>query len=754
MFKKILIALTVLLLPIQVSAETKSKTSTEQPPNLKETNEMGMKYSSSQYTKPETASVNPSGQSNSFEGFEKVAENNGAILYVNKKSLAIKVQDKETNYVWNSGLDQPKNYRINKMWEQMIQSAITVEFTDRKGKLRTESILTNSSRPKVKFTKNGFSADVYMNQSKIQFRLVVELTKDGLAIFIPDKSIEESKRTKLISMKVYPFFGAVNQNDMNGYMFLPDGSGALVRYEKSGKKADSPFVGAIYGNDEAFKKTQKMNEKVVPVQQIKMPVFGAVHGVKQNAFLTVIENGAAYGDIVAYPAGVSTDFNWISSQFHYRYEYYQPTSKSMNGINVYQKKPNKFDIKLRYMFLKNDDADYVGMAKRYQKYLVETDQLKKLADKTEVRLEFLGGEVKKGLLWDSVIPMTEINRIPQFTSELKKNDVNQMFVIYKGWSKGGLTGTLPSKFPFEKKLGSTDDVKETTASLKKSHIPIYFYTDYTKAYEGANGFSGSKEVAKKISSEIVSLQEGEKKVYYLSPWKSLEMAKEDIPQYKEEGINNLAIDSSGYKLFSDYSKAHASRRVDTIETYQKLFHQLKDKMGNIALYQPNVYALDSIDRYLDMPMYSSNYVFTTDTVPFFQIVLKGYLPYYAPFSNFNADPEEQVLRMIEYGAYPSFLLTDQPSHLLVKTPSKDVYTSEFSIWKEEIVNEYKLVKQSLGEVEGATIVDREVPKAGVVKTTYSNGKMIVVNYSDTDFNVDGTKVAAKNFAVIERGKQQ
>ncbi|WP_413303270.1 DUF5696 domain-containing protein [Bacillus sp. 1P10SD] len=754
MFKKILIALSIMLLPIHVLAETTSKTSTEQPPSLNETNEMGMKYNSSQYTKPEVATVNPYVQSNSFEGFEKAAENNEAILYVNKKSLAIKVQDKQTNHIWNSGLDQPKNYRINKMWEQMIQSAITVEYTDHKGKLRSESILTNSSRPKVKLTKNGFSADVYMNQSKIQFRLVVELTKDGLAVFIPNERIEESKRTKLISMKVYPFFGAVNQNDVNGYMFLPDGSGALIRYEKSGKKADSPFVGAIYGSDDSFKKTQKINDKVVPVHQIKMPVFGAVQGVKQNAFLTVMEEGAAYGDIVAYPAGVSTDFNWISSQYHYRYEYYQPTSKSMNGINVYQKEPNKFDIKLRYMFLKNADADYVGMAKRYQKYLVETDQLKKQDDKTQVRLEFLGGEVKKGLLWNSVIPMTEINRIPQFTSELKKNDVNQMFVIYKGWSKGGLTGTLPSKFPFEKKLGSTSDVKETTATLKKNHIPLYFYTDYTKAYEGARGFSGSKEVAKKISSEIISYQEGEKKVYYLSPWKSLEMAKEDINQYKDEGIANLAIDSSGYTLFSDYSKTHASKRVDTINTYQKLFHHLNDKMGNIALYQPNVYAWESIDRYLDIPMYSSNYVFATDTVPFIQIVLKGFLPYYAPFSNFNADPEEQVLRMIEYGAYPSFLLTDQPSHLLAKTPSKDVYTSEFSIWKDEIIDQYKKVKESLGQVEGATIVGREVPKAGVVKITYSNGKIIVVNYSDAAFSIDGIEVATKNFAVIEGGEQQ
>ena len=49
--------------------------------------------------------------------------------------------------------------------------------------------------------------------------------------------------------------------------------------------------------------------------------------------------------------------------------------------------------------------------------------------------------------------MTKINRIPDFTKELQENGVENMFVIYKGWSDGGLTGSLPGKFPFEKSLG-------------------------------------------------------------------------------------------------------------------------------------------------------------------------------------------------------------------------------------------------------------------------------------------------------------
>jgi Family of unknown function (DUF5696) len=747
-YKKLLIVLTLLLLPITALAAQNDKK--EQPPAVKENSQNLMKYDASSFTKPEKESE-PIKQEVSFKGFEKAAENENLVLYVNEESLAVKIQDKKTKYVWNSGLDHPDKYRLNKTWEQMAQSAITIDYTDRRGKVKQESITSNDSRPKVEITENGFNAKVYVNQAKIEFQLNVELDDDSLVVSIPQESLKESKYTRLISMKVYPFLGAVNENDVSGYMFIPDGSGALVRYDKSSKTADAPFMGAIYGTDDAYRKTEKRDEKVSPVQQIKMPVFGAVHGVKQNAFLTVVEEGYSYGDIVAYPAGVSTDFNWISSQFHYRHEYYQPTSKKMKGINVFQKSANPFNIKLRYMFLQKENADYVGMASRYQEYLTETKQLKKQKDQTGVRLEFLGGEIKEGILWDSVLPMTKISRIPELTNELK-NEVENMFVVYKGWSEGGLTGTLPARFPVEGKLGSKGEVQDAIAALKKNDVPIYFHTDYTKAYEGASGFSGSKDVAKKASSETISHSENENTVFYLSPEKAQAAAKKDVEEYKDYNISNLAVDTSGYTLFSDYSKEASSYRDETIKTYKKMFGSLNTKLGNVALYEPNTYLWNTADRYLDIPMYSSNYVYETDTVPFMQIVLKGYMPYYAPFSNFHSDPKDQVLRMIEYGAYPSFLLTDEPSHLLVKTPSKDVYTSEFKIWKDEIVDQYKKVKASLGEVEGERIENRNVPQTGVVEVTYSNGKAIIVNYTDETYTSNGIEVEAKNFAVVEKGE--
>lgn len=753
MFKKMIIAVVLLLLPLHAIADSTSLLEPETTPETMIDSNSGMKYGSAQYTRTEPKDKEPVKQTTSFEGFNKVAENENLALYVDEKSLALKIENKQTGYVWDSGLDATKEYRLNKTWKEFAQSAITIDYLDRKGKLKTESILTNDTRPKIKKEEQGFTATINLFQAKISFDLQVGLSKDGITVTIPDEKIKEGKKTKLVSMKVYPFLGAVNEDEIEGYMFIPDGSGALVRYEKSSKKANSPFIGSIFGPDNGYRNFSS-NIYVNPVQEIKAPVFGAVHGVKQNGFVSIIEKGQEYGEIVAYPAGVSTDLNWVHSQYNYRYEYYQPTSKTMNGINVYQKERNSFDINLHYMFLSGENADYVGMAKRYQQYLVDNGMLDKKKDKADIRLEFLGGEVKKGLIWDSVIPMTKVEEIPGFVEELKNSGVEDQFVVYKGWSKGGLTGTLPKKFPFEKKLGSQSDLKDAVNLLKKKDVPMYFYTDYTKAYEGTKGFSGSKDVAKKISSETISFKDKDLNAFYLSPWMSLEMAKEDIEDYSDYNIKNLALDSTGSIMFSDYSKGNKSTRIETRETYSQVFEVLSRHVGGLALYEPNSYALTATDRYLDIPMYSSNYVFETDTVPFLQIVLKGYIPYYAPFSNFYSDPEDEVLRMIEFGAYPSFLLTSEPSRLLAKTASKEVYTSEYSIWKDDVVEQYSLIKETLDQVKGEAIVSRNIPLLGVSEVTYTNGVKIIVNYTSKPYSSQGIEVPAKGFAVTnEEGAQ-
>ena len=710
-----------------------------------------LRYASNQFTQPDYVS-DPIEIDTSLEGFEKMAENDLIELYVEEESLALKVVDQRTGYIWNSSLDDIEDFNLNDTWQLLANSAMTIDYLDEKSNVKTMSLLGNAEKPTIEKVDNGFKATIDFSEIDITVQLQVRLIDNELEIHIPHSELHESEQ-KIVSLKVYPFLGAVHQDEIEGYMFVPDGSGALMRFQSVSKGATDAFNGAVYGKDEGFRRNpEEIDNRILPNQDITIPVYGMVHGIKQNGIFTEIESGEDYSEILAYPAGVSTDFNWMTSEYHYRHRYFQPTSQEMSGYNTYQSDMNVFDITEKITFLANDEADYIGMAQTYQQSLIEKGMLKKGSDQVDVRLEFLGSEVKKGLLWNSVYEMTRVQEIPSYIEQLQKQNVNTMHVVYRGWSEGGLTGTLPNKFPVEKRLGTQADFREVNDQLQSKDIPIYYYTDYTKAYENAAGFSGRSDVARKVNSETIVKNLENNRYYYLSPFKSLEIAKKDIEKYKENDISHLAIDSSASVLFSDFNK-ETSSRIDVKETYQAMLEMLDNGVGSLALYKPNDYMWRFTERYLDIPMHSSNYSFVTDTVPFLQIVLKGYMPYYGSFSNFQPNSVDDVLRMIEYGVYPSFYLTSEPSHQLVQSPSKDVYTSQFSDWEDVIVEQYALIEGSLGQVEGETIVDRIVHDRGVVEVQYSNNKSIIINYKNETVEIDTVEISAKGFKVVDRGEQ-
>jgi hypothetical protein len=136
-------------------------------------------------------------------------------------------------------------------------------------------------------------------------------------------------------------------------------------------------------------------------------------------------------------------------------------------------------------------------------------------------------------------------------------------------------------------------------------------------------------------------------------------------------------------------------------------------------------------------VYGTQYLIETDTVPFLQIVLQGQMEMYAPYSNFSFYSTGDVLRMIDYNVYPSFVLTEEPAYLLTDTLSRNYYSTEYELYKDLIQDIYENVNDALSNVINADWVSREVVEPGVVVNTYSNGVEIVINYSDLPVEYEG-----------------
>ena len=120
---------------------------------------------------------------------------------------------------------------------------------------------------------------------------------------------------------------------------------------------------------------------------------------------------------------------------------------------------------------------------------------------------------------------------------------------------------------------------------------------------------------------------------------------------------------------------------------------------------------------------------------------------YAPYTNFNANHDTYMLNMIEYGVYPSFILTYEPSSLLQLTNSSDLYSTYYEEYIDQIVEYDAIFSELHSKIKGATIEDH-YRNGNFVEVTYSNGVKVIVNYGDSAVEYDGVVVKAMDFEVI------
>lgn len=681
------------------------------------------------------------------ESFELISENDLFQLYADQATLAFKVVDKRNDYIWHSNLDekQPTD-RLNKTWTAFAMSGISIDFLDMKLN-STRASITNADHTIV-FNKSdqGFEAVLTFTEPNISMSVMVSLNENGVSVEIPSSSIKEEKpEFRLERLYVYPFFGATRVNSTPGYMFIPDGSGSLIRFTET-TKAKNQFYGRYYGTDLGMIGFLPYDPFVNSAYEMSIPVIGMSHGEKENAYITIVEKGASYGEFRAHPAGIITNFNFIYNSFIYNESYFQATSRSGDGVTALQPATNKFDVKIQYRFLAGEDSDYVGMAKSYQKYLVEKGDLNKVAFQNNdigIRLEFLAGDYEHVLLWNQMVPMTTVSQMSEI---LKGLAIKNPEVVYYGWQPLGSSRMPPRSFKLDKSLGSKAQLTTVMQEIQSSGGHFYLYLDPVAAFRDEPGYSARSDVAMSImNANIVSYNRN--LVNFVRNINSLKNFYTSLSKSVFSDLKaGLALDGIGKNLYSDYKSGHFINREDTIQQYQAL---LAENSGDTAFYNPNDYLFRYMRAYFDIPITDSGYIYTTDTVPFLQIVFAGYVPVYGTALNFSSNFQDDLLRHVDFGVYPSFFLTNEPTAKILNTKANWIYSSSYAQWKEEVERTYQWINSLLGPVKGQEIVARDELARNVFATTYSNGKTIIVNYRDQPFEAGSILVNAKDAVLSE-----
>jgi hypothetical protein len=108
--------------------------------------------------------------------YQHIAENALFELYANPDTLAFKVVDKRSGYIWHSNLDElAEGDRLNRTWTAFASSGISIDFLDQKALSKRASITNTEHAIDFIPTEQGFDAAVSFIEPSISMLVVVRL---------------------------------------------------------------------------------------------------------------------------------------------------------------------------------------------------------------------------------------------------------------------------------------------------------------------------------------------------------------------------------------------------------------------------------------------------------------------------------------------------------------------------------------------------------------------------------------------------
>lgn len=678
-----------------------------------------------------------------------------------------------------------KEVRLNTTYTGFANSLLSIEYYDSSFSIRRHSSASyedaTSSLTMVNNDDTHYALHIAFRDPDIEVILHIYLDEEGIEYEVRDSEVTGEDVDVLAAIIISPFLGSsggayttfdlaeldyqdneIFKEKIPGYTFVPDGSGALIRFNDNDVEL-APYEGSVYGIDRSLERLYNDTaNSYVEFKQPSLPVFGIAHGDNQSAFVAYATKGDEFMQIVSVPEDNLTYYNYTYPRFEYNNKYKQVYNKMGWGYTTLYEERSHFDINMRYDFLAGDgttghSADYFGMALQYRQYLQSDAFFEehgyRLSDVTfgydeiPVRVDFLMSDSEKSVIGYQNMVTTSVDGVDRILENILSNlEISNVNSGLLGWNDGGMTLGNPSKTDFSKDIGRKSEFESLILKYRENGVDISFQDDYYRINEEM--ITLRNNATQHINTWYPNLSTSESPIsmfYFARPVKSVEWMNNHVVDFKHIGVQSHSVSGITSNLITDMTTE--MYRTESKQTIIDGFRNLQSDV-KINAYSPNSYLWPFVDRYIGTPVYGTQYLIETDTVPFLQIVLQGTMELYGPYANFSFYTTSDVLRMIDYNIFPNFVISDQPAYLLADTNSKNFYSTEYSLHSELIQSIHNDVNNALSSVINARWIDRTVSQNGVIVNTYSNGIEIIINYTDEPVLYGTVTVPAESYQVV------
>ena len=192
----------------------------------------------------------------------------------------------------------------------------------------------------------------------------------------------------------------------------------------------------------------------------------------------------------------------------------------------------------------------------------------------------------------------------------------------------------------------------------------------------------------------------------------------------------------------------------TLEAYQQMLTDARASLGEVSVQGGAIWAAPYADLLTEVPYKDSGFQFTTEAVPFYQLVMHGVRAYTATPGNLSSDLDREMLRWVEMGYMPYFELTWSSTEELMYTDYQSLFTAQYSAWLDKVsAIAADFADGDLHNLRTALMMEHTKISSDLIRVRYDNGMQVYVNYADHDQQADGLTIPAMGYLVTKEGAQ-
>lgn len=603
------------------------------------------------------------------------------------------------------------------------------------------------------------------SSEKAKFTIVIDayLDQDDLIVSVPAlELINENEYFQISNIKVLPnFMTATAAETEEGYLFVPDGSGALIQmyqYDTSITDYKRPIYDNNYYSDYFFAPAYK--------ETLHMPVYGMFYGSlsePKQGFLAIIESGAETSYIHAKTGAMSTE----DGGSPYNKVYASMDLMQKNSVKVfgpysdsaatYLVKTNPFctDYRVRFRLFSNDGG-YFQMAKSYQQYLKQTLGITKTCylDHPELYLNMIGTvSITKHLLgipYQTYHSMTTYNELSDLLDQMKDYDLT---IEYDGALNGGMNNEVANQASLVSANGTHSEYDALVKKASELDVNLFLGVNFLRIYSDKNGYQAKSKGTYNYYSEPALCYR-----YFLAtgnfnqlsyPYSILQplclSSVVDSFLADSKHFNQIAVRDLACDYLADYHEDAMISPYEASEIVNRNLTKLS-KEKNLSLTDPRMNEIGYGSYAVGIDRKSSNYASFYETIPFRQLVMNGLITYTTSDVNMNSnDLSYYLLQTMELGSIPKFTLTAKSADDLRDTYYSYLYSTEFDEYQDKMKTLYDAVLDVCSRIGSFEISNHEILSQGVYRTTYASGDQVIVNYNDYEVTLEECVIPAKSY---------